>query len=95
MAIETTEAVGTAQKARYLRIKVVDTTRSDRPAVNVRMPMGLVKWGMKAAQAFSPELKRTDVDWDSLTAAVTTGELGKIVEVEDEAEHKTVEVWVE
>jgi len=26
---------------------------------------------------------------------VEEGEIGKIVDVEDEAEHKTIEVWVE
>ena len=50
---------------------------------------------MKMAQAFSPELKDVDLDWDSITAMLQDGELGTIVEVEDDAEHKTVEVWVE
>ena len=95
MAIDTTDAVGAAQKAKFLRIKVVDATGDGRPAVNIKMPIGLVKWGMKVGQAFTPELKQANIDWDELAAAVTSGELGKIVEVDDEVEHKTVEVWVE
>lgn len=94
MAIETAEVVQAA-KAKFLRIKVVDTTRPDGPGVNVKMPIGLVRWGMNVAQAFSPELKEAKIDWNDLTAMLASGELGKIVEVEDEAEHKTVEIWVE
>jgi len=83
------------QKAKYLRVKVVDNTKDGRAPVNIKMPVGVVRWGMKVAQAFSPELKAADVDWDGISAAIEQGELGKIVDVEDEAEHKTVEVWVE
>jgi hypothetical protein len=54
-----------------------------------------VKFGMKMAQAFSPEVKNANLDWDSITAMIEEGELGRIVDVEDEAENKTIEVWVE
>lgn len=83
------------RKARYLRVRVVDNSKDGRPAVNIKVPTGVVKFGMKMAQAFSPELKGADLDWDSITAMIQEGEQGKIVEVEDEAEHKTIEVWVE
>ena len=81
--------------AKYLRVKVVDHTREGRPAVNVKVPIGVVKWGMKMAQAFSPQMKDVNLDWNSIDAMVHEGETGKIVEVEDEAEHKTIEVWLE
>jgi hypothetical protein len=83
------------KKARFLRVKVVDNTTGGRPAVNINLPIGVVKWGMKMAQAFSPEVKDANLDWDSITAMIQEGARGKIVDVEDEAEHKTVEVWVE
>lgn len=83
------------KKAKYLRIKVVDTTKDDRPPVNIKMPIGVVKWGMTMAQAFSPKVKEANMDWDSITAMIEEGALGEIVHVEDEAEHKTVDVWVE
>ena len=54
-----------------------------------------MKWGMKMAQAFSPQMKDVHLDWGSIDAMVHEGEMGKIVEVEDEAEHKTIEVWLE
>jgi hypothetical protein len=80
------------QKAKRLRVRVVE---DGHPTVNVKVPIGVAKWGMKMAQAFSPEMKDANLDWDSITAIIQEGEQGKIVEVEDEIDHKTVEVWVE
>jgi hypothetical protein len=79
----------------FLRVKVVDHTKEGSPAVNIKVPIGVVKWGMKMAQAFSPQMKDVDLDWDSINAMVQEGETGKMVEVDDEAEHKTIEVWLE
>jgi hypothetical protein len=50
---------------------------------------------MKMAQAFSPQMKDVALDWDSIDAMVQNGEAGRLVEVEDEAEHKTIKVWLE
>ena len=80
------------QKAKLLRVRVV---KDGHPTVNVKVPIGVAKWGMKMAQAFSPEMKDASLDWDSITAIIQEGEQGKIVEVEDDVDHKTVEVWVE
>jgi hypothetical protein len=83
------------KKATTLRVHVIDHAKEGKPAVNVRMPISLIKWGMKIGQSFSPELKAANVDWEAVTAAIESGELGKIVEVENEADQKTIEVWVE
>jgi hypothetical protein len=80
------------KKARFLRVRVVE---DGHPTVNVNVPIGVAKWGMKMAQAFAPEMKDANLDWDSITAIIQEGEQGKIVEVEDEVDHKTVAVWVE
>jgi hypothetical protein len=80
------------KKAKLLVVRVVE---DGRPTVNINVPIGLAKWGMKMAQAFSPEMKDADLDWESIIAMIQEGEGGKIVEVEDEVEHKTVEVWVQ
>jgi hypothetical protein len=85
----TVEAI---KMARFLRVRVVE---DGHPAVNVKVPIGVAKWGMKMARAFSPEMKDANLDWEGITAIIQEGEQGKIVEVEDEAGHKTVEVWVE
>ena len=80
------------KKAKLLRVRVVE---AGHPTVNVKVPIGVAKWGMKMAQAFSPQMKEANLDWDSITAIIQEGEQGRIVEVEDEVDHKTVEVWVE
>ena len=80
------------KKARFLRVRVVE---AGHPAVNVKVPIGVAKWGMKMAQAFSPEMKDANLDWESIMAMIQEGEQGKIVEVEDDVDHKTIEVWVE
>jgi len=90
----TTDQVPPA-KARHLRVKVTDHAREGRPVVNVNMPIGVVRWGMKVAEAFSPELKDANLDWESINAMLDSEPIGKIVEVVDEADHKTVEVWIE
>ena len=81
--------------AKYLRVKVVDHAKEGSPAVNIKVPIGVVKWGMKMAQAFSPQMKDVNLDWNSIDAMVQEGESGNILEVEDEAEHRTIEVWLE
>lgn len=93
MAVELKEPG--VEPAHFLHVKVVDHSREDRNTVNVKMPISVVRWGMKMAKAFSPEMKDVDVDWDEVTTALKEGGAQKIVEVEDETQHKTVEVWVD
>lgn len=89
------QEVESEKKAKSLRIKVVDHSKDGHPTVNVKVPIKMVKWGIKMGAAFSPQLKDAHLDWDEINEMIEQGDLGKIVEVEDEAEHKTVEVWVE
>jgi hypothetical protein len=76
-------------KAKFLLVRIIE---HGRPTVNIKVPIGVAKWGMKMAQAFSPQMKNADLNWDSITAMIQEGEQGKIVEVEDEVDRKTVEV---
>lgn len=71
------------QKTRSLRIRVIDHSKPGEPAVNVKMPIGVVKFGLKIAKAFSPQMKDVDLDWDAIAAMIEEGEIGKLVEVED------------
>ena len=83
-------------KARYLRVEVVDHTKDDtRPAVKVRVPIGLVRFGLKMAATFSPEMKNANVDWNAIATMIEEGTTGELVHVEDEIEHKTVDVFVD
>ena len=54
-----------------MRVRVVE---EGHPAVNVKVPIGVAKWGMKMAQAFSPEMKDANLDWESIMAIVQEGE---------------------
>lgn len=93
MAVELKEQE--IEQAHFLHVKVVDHSREDHTTVNVKMPISVVRWGMKMAKAFSPEMKDVDVDWDEVAQALKEGGPQKIVEVEDEVQNKTVEVWVD
>ena len=48
-------------KTRWFRVLVTDTA-SDKVRVSVRLPLSLVKWGMKVGGQFSPEVKGIDFD---------------------------------
>ena len=82
-------------KVKYLRVKVVDNTKEDKPTVNIRMPIGLVKFGLKMAQSFSPDVKRMNLDYDAIDNLIEEGVVGELVHVEDETEHKTIDIYVE
>lgn len=82
-------------RAKYLRVKVVDHNKAGDPTVNIRIPIGVVKFGMKMAATFSPEMKDVDVDWNAVTQMIEEGASGELVHVEDETEHKTIDVFVE
>lgn len=94
MSIATADVHAPAEK-RILRVRVVDMTKDGKPAVNVNVPVSFVKFGLKLAKAYSPEMKDVDIDWETIMAMVDSGELGKIVEVDDEVKHTHVEVWIE
>jgi hypothetical protein len=89
------DVIGTmpATGGRTLRVTVID--RDGHASVNVRMPIRVVKLGMKLARRFSPEVRDSNLDWDAITEMVEAGDRGELVHVEDAEEHTTVEVWVE
>lgn len=76
---------------RFLHICVTDIG-SGKNKVNITVPLQLVKVGLRIAERFAPE---TEVDWQELTEAITTGAMGKIVEIEDKEESERVEIYVE
>ena len=83
------------RKVKYLRVKVVDNAKDGKPTVNIRMPIGLVKFGLKMAQSFSPDVKRMNLDYDAIDQMIEVGVVGELVHVEDEAEQKTIDVYVD
>jgi hypothetical protein len=86
---------GSVTSPKHLRVRVVDNAKDGRPAVNANLPIGMVKWGLKMARTFSPQMKDLDLDWDAIFSMIDEGAQGQIVHVEDEAQNKTIDVWVD
>lgn len=81
-------------KAKFLKVKVIDQL-TGKTQVNVNLPVAIVKFGLKMAEKFSPEMREAGLDWEDIHRMIQEGAEGKLVEVEDEKEHKKVEVWFE
>jgi len=78
--------------ARWFRVMVTDTD-TGKSRVNVRLPIGMVRAGMKMGMRFAPEVEGMDLD--ELTEFLRTGALGKIVDVYDDDDGEHVEVFIE
>ncbi|MBN1811798.1 MAG: hypothetical protein JXA14_08180 [Anaerolineae bacterium] len=77
---------------RYFRVHVTDLeTGAER--VNVTIPMGLVKVGLRMAERFAPEFE--DFDMAELEELIASGATGKLVEVTDTGDGERVEIYVE
>lgn len=79
-------------KANWFRVKVTDM-ETGRTKVNVNLPFGLVRAGVKIGARFAPETE--EVDWEELIEAINEGASGKLVDVEDIEGGEKVEVFVE
>lgn len=75
----------------HLRVHITDI-HSGKTKVKVNVPMSIVNMGFKLGARFIPS--DANIDMDELMEAINSGQMGKIVEVEDE-DGERVEVWVE
>ena len=80
------------KKATWLHVRVSDLN-TGKGKVTVNSPLRLMKMGLKLGSAFSPELK--DVDVDDLSAALSDGGKGILVDVEDEEDGHRVLIYVD
>jgi len=78
---------------RFLRIQVTDLA-SGSAKVNVTIPLGLVSAGLRMAERFAPE-EFEGFDMQELRDLITSGTVGKIVEVVDAEDNERVEIYVE
>jgi hypothetical protein len=79
-------------EARYMRVKVTDTF-SGKTKVSVNLPLGLVDAGLNIAANFMPDM---GVDAaDEISAAITEGLTGKIVDVLDEEDGEHIEIFID
>jgi hypothetical protein len=77
---------------RYFHVQVTNL-ETGAEKVNVTIPIGLVKVGLRMAERFAPEFE--DFDMAELEALITSGVTGKLVEVTDTGDGERVEIYVE
>jgi hypothetical protein len=77
---------------RYFHVHVTNL-ETGAEKVNVTIPIGLVKVGLRMAERFAPEFE--DFDMAELEELITSGVTGKLVEVTDTGDGERVEIYVE
>jgi len=91
-ALNQAAKAGPKRTPRQLRVRITDVN-TGRAKVNVNIPMGLVNIGLKMGARFIPS--DADIDVESVKEAISNGQMGKIVDMEDSEDGERVEVWVE
>ena len=82
-------------KNRFLKVRVWKDG-SEKAKVNVKLPVSLIKWGLKMAPEHAKaQIADADIDLKVLSEALEKGVTGKIVEVDDVDKGEHVEVWLE
>ena len=81
-----------SSRPRWLRVRVSDAD-TGRPRVNVRLPLSLVKMGVKLGARYAPEIEGMDIE--ELIRVAENGEGGLFVDVIDEEDGEHVEVFLE
>jgi len=77
------------KRGQILHIRVNELGKAE---VNVKIPLGLARWGMKVGARYAGEdLRERGIDLDQLLTEVDT--VGKIADITDENGH--VEIFVE
>lgn len=80
-----------SRDTRYMRVRVTDTS-SGKTKVSVNLPLGLVDAGLNIASNFMPDMGAEAAS--DISAAISEGLTGKIVDVMDEdGEH--IEIYIE
>ena len=77
---------------RWLQMRVTDTD-TGKMRVNVRLPLGVVKAGLKMGMRFVPEAE--GLDKEELLSAIDEGTTGKIFDLYDDKDGEHVEVFIE
>jgi phosphopantothenate synthetase len=77
---------------RFLRVQVTNLDTGSAK-VNVTIPIGLVRAGLRMAERFAPDIDEFNLE--ELEEMITSGAIGKLVEVTDAEDNERVEVYVE
>ena len=85
-------APGASKTGRWFHVQVTDMN-TGKTRVNIRLPVNLLQAGMKMGARFSPEVQ--GLDMDQMNQFISSGEVGKVVDVIDEKDGEHVEVFIE
>ncbi len=81
--------------SRFLKIRVWEGD-SEKPKVNVSLPLSLVKWGMDLVpESARAKIKGKNIDLSMLSEALEKNLTGKIIDVDEGEGGNKVEIWVE
>lgn len=80
-------------RGRILQIKVSDTV-SGETKINVRLPVGVIKAGLKLGMRFTPDLD-SQVENSEVMKKINSGATGEILDLVDEADQERVQVSIE
>lgn len=94
--LDAIKSAGTPSRPnRFIKIRVFEAG-ADRAKVNVTVPIGLVKWGLRMApESAKAKIESHEIDLKMVTDALERGITGKIVDVTDDEKGEHVEVWLE
>lgn len=87
-----TEARDNGQRPTWFRVRVSDLETGKRK-VAVNIPLGMVKFGLRMANRYTPESER--IDLDEMSEMVMAGERGILVDVEDDESNEHVQIYLE
>jgi hypothetical protein len=87
-----TEGKPNAVKGKWMRITVTDAG-SGKAKVNLKLPISVVKAGIKIGAKFSPELG--ELDSEKLMEAIQDGGTGKILDVNDAEDDEHIEIYID
>ena len=98
--LEKTEQTGTSgepcnpniQRGKWMRVAVTEVG-TGKAKVNLKLPLGVVKAGIKLGAKFSPELR--EMDSEKLLEAIQDGGVGKIIDVDDAEDNEHVEIFID
>lgn len=84
-------ATAVAGQPGWLRVRVRNL-ETGKNKVTVNIPIGMVQFGLRVANKFSPE---QDIDFNGMADMIARGERGTIVEVEDEESNEHVLIYLD
>jgi DNA repair exonuclease SbcCD ATPase subunit len=81
----------TQRRPRWVRIRVTDT-HEDKVRVNLTLPVGLVRAGLRAGGSIAGV---EGLDTEMLESVLNRGEMGHILDIRDKEDGERVEIFVE